>query len=270
MNLRNLALSSAVAVLTASQTSYAQTPTNAVYSLVTNMRCKPGKTVECEAYLTGPLHKAMQARVDKGHISGYTLTRLMDPLVVEAGYTHTYVVSSDKPFPAEPSAGYRNVVEEAVGMSDADYQAKSNEVRDLVSRYRSKTVAVAGDGIQKGDFIRTYSLKTPAGKRAELRENMQSFRAPMMDQLMKGGRLRRWTFRELMNRGEADAFNATESITYKDAEMAMAEPPSLQQAQAAFAKGAPGKDYQYFLEKRRELNHVVMVRTSKIIDLINK
>ena len=264
MDIRILALTSAAAAAM----TFAQTTTN-TYSSVTQIKCKPGKTAECEEYLSKTLHKVMQLRVERGLINGYMLTRLLDPMASAAGFTHTYVIYSDKPFAAEPSDAYRKAGEDASGMSNADAQAKSSEVRELVARYRSKLITRSGDNIQKGDFLRTYFLKTASGKRAALAENMK-LRAPLMAELVKSGRIRNYGYREVSLRGEADAFDATESIIYKDGQTAMDEPPPAAQLRAAFEKGNPGKDYQQFLEQRRDLMRVQMVRTSKVIDVINK
>ena len=126
MNLRILALISAATV---SQSATAQ---HSAYTLVTNVKCKAGKAAECDEYLSKTLHKVMQLRVERGVIDSFTLTQLMDPMASEAGYTHTYVVSSSKPFPAEQSAEYRKAAEDVSGMSNADFQTKSNEFRELV------------------------------------------------------------------------------------------------------------------------------------------
>jgi hypothetical protein len=265
MDLRILALTSAAAAVM----TFAQTPTN--YSLVTQIKCKPGKTAECEEYLSKSLHKAMQLRVERGLFHSFSLYRLVDPMPSEAGFTHAYVISSDKPFPAEASEAYRKAGTDSSGMSSEAYQAKTQEVREIVARYRSKVVARATTGApsEKGDYARIYYLKTPPNKRAELRENMR-LRVPMMEQLVKSGRLRAYSSREIMFRGEADAFDATETITYKDPQTAMDEPPPFAQLKAAFDAGNPGKDYMQFLNARNEVVRVRMVRTLKLIDVIRK
>jgi hypothetical protein len=264
MDLRTLALISAAAAAMA----FAQTPTN-TYRIVTQIKCKPGKTAECEEYLSKSLHKSMQLRVERGVINSFVLYRLVDPASSEAGFTHTYTISSDKPFPAESSEAYRKAGTDASGLSEEANRAKMNEVREIVARYRSKAMTRVGDPGQKGDYSRVYYLKTPTGKRAELRENMK-LRAPLMDQLVKNGRIRSYGYREVMFRGEADAFDATETITYKDPQTAMDEPPSLPQLKAAFEAGNPGKDYMQFTHGRGELVRVQMVRTLKLIDIIRK
>ena len=53
MDLRILALTSAAAAIM----TFAQT--TSPYSLVTQIKCKPGKTAECEEYLNKTLHKSM-------------------------------------------------------------------------------------------------------------------------------------------------------------------------------------------------------------------
>ena len=264
MDIRILALTSAAAAAM----TFAQTTTNP-YVQMTQIKCHPGKTAECEQFLSTTLHKTMQLRVERGLINSYVLNRLVDPMSTEAGYTHMYAITSDKPFAAEPSDAYRKAGTDASGMSNEAYQAKSNEVRALVGRYRSKVIARVGDQVEKGDFTRVYFLKTLPGKRADLRDSMR-LRAPLMEQLAKSGRLRGYNYREVMLRGEADPFDATESITYKDGQTAMDEPPPFAQLKAAFDGGNPGKDYQQFVNRRAELVRVQMVRTLKAIDVIRK
>lgn len=237
--------------------------------MVTQIRCKPGKAAECEEYLTKSLHKAMQLRVDRGVINSFSLYRLVDPTPAQAGLTHGYVIGSGKPFPSEQSDAYRKAGEDASGLSRAAYLARQNEVREIVHRYRSTSIARVGAPSEKGDFARIYYLKTPPNKRAEMRENMR-LRAPLMEQLVKSGRLRAYQYREVMLRGEADPFDATETIVSKDGQTAMDHPPPFAQLKAAFEAGNPGKDYQQFTNQRQGVVHVQMVRTLKLIDIIRK
>lgn len=267
MHLRTLVLTSAAVALTVSHAvAYAQTP---IYSLVTTIKCRPGKTAECEDYLSKNLHKSMQLRVERGVIDGFILTRLVDPQAAEAGFTHTYLISSSKPIPAESSPEYRKAGADATGMTEEENLAKQREVRDIVSRYRTRTVSTAGTPVEKGDFVRTSFLKTPHGKRTELASSMK-LRQGMMEQSAKKGRLRGWTFREALYRGEADPFDALESLIYKDAEAVMSPAPPVEQLRESFEKGNPGKNYEAHIAQRRELNRVQTIRTSKVIDVIRK
>jgi hypothetical protein len=261
MEFRTFAIASAVAAtLTFAQSNY---------MTGTQIKCKSGKTAECEAFLNTTFRKAMQLRVERGMIQSYALYRLVDPIPAEAGFTHSFVITSDKPLSAEASDEYRKAEAEATGMPSEAFRAKANELRDVVSRTRSKFWARAGMPAEKGDFTRVQYLKTPRGKRLELRELAQ-IRAAMMEQLVKSGRLRGYNYREVMLRGEADSYDAVEAITYKDGQTAMDDPPPFAQLKAAFDAGNPGKDYQQFVNKRVELVHTQMVRTLKLMDVIRK
>lgn len=266
MNRRNYMIFASVVAFGA--TLIAQTPRT--YQMSTYIKCKPGNRTACEDYLNNTFRKAMKARVDQGIITSYSLSRLVEPGAYDAGYTHTYTISSTKPFEAEATDAYNKAGEQGAGMSREERLAKSAEMFDSVSRIRSVSVAGLDPKVEKGDFVRAYYLKIAPHKQADFAQYMQKERKPMMEQIMLSGRHRTWTVRNVLFRGSQDSYNAVELWIYKNGETAMAEAPPTAQMDAWFKKAHPDGSYQQYLDRGRELRDVAMIRTFKILDIIRK
>lgn len=253
--------------LAATYAALAQTAPPVAYGSTTFVKCKPGKGQACEDFLKKNLHVAMQARQAKGMISLFTLSRVVIPNASEAGFTHAYSITSAKPAPAEPSAEYTKVGDDARGIPIAEYYRQGDELMDFVSQVRYVQLATTGGSPQVGNFARMTFLKTPPGKQAELTELMRTKEKPLEAQFQKDGAITAWVFRGIQYRGSEDPYNAIEIIGFKDAEAATAG-GGLAQAQAAFAKALPGMSWATYNDQRTALRRVVKVRTVKLIDVV--
>jgi len=237
------------------------------YAEVSIINCKAERFRECEDFYTRAFHSAAEALTKKRLLSGYLVTRIVFPPPLEAGYTHILETQSDEPLPAEHTEEFVTTRDEALGLPPGQADFRFSQLRDLSTRFRTASLAVAGNLPAAGDYIKVEFIKSTPETRQALTDWMRSTRQPMMERLVQEGRISGWSFRPLQLRGFEEPFDAIETTHYKDASVVMGGGDPID-FRAIFHKVFPGTGLEKYEKDSQQLRYVTRTRVGRIIDVV--
>lgn len=242
MKLIHIAILALATVPSAAQTTYAT---------ATYLKYKPGAAAAEHKEQAALAEKGAAAYIAAGERTGYVHLVRIFPSSHEVGHDALYFYTrSSRPVLGAPSSG---TFEKAIGMTNAEWQARARSSSDVVKQEIWQSTYGHGS-IAKGDTVRLTMFDPPQDKGAEYSEYIQQFVAPLYGQLVKDGAMRGTHSWALMLTPEVAPYNNISLRTFAKGDGPLMPLPPLEKT---FAAALPGKSITRYRDLGRELSRPV-------------
>lgn len=221
------------------------------YATATYLKYKPGKTGADHKEQVALAEKGAAAYIAAGERTGYVHLVRVFPSSHEMGHDALYFYTrSSRPVFGAPSSG---TFHKAIGMTDAEWQARTRSSSDVVKQEIWQSDFAHGT-IAKGDTVRVAMFNHPEGKGAEYSDFIREYIGPVQSQLVKEGAVKGahgWT---LMLTPEGAPYVRIGLRTFEKGDGPLQPLPS---AEKILPQALPGKSVATYLARNRELVRAV-------------